>query len=819
MATIIQDLRFGLRMLGKHPGFTAAAVTMLALGIGANTAIFSAVSALFVRGLPVENARQLAVLSFRQPKSDVPPLFSYPDFKDIREQASGSMDVFAYRIGIDGMSDGDHADRIITSYVTGNYFTALGVKPALGRLILPSEGAPARSDPVLVLGYSYWQSRFGASPSVIGKQVRMDGHPLTIVGVAPKGFHGVLNEVDMAAYMPLNMTRIEFEGLLNDRKGRPLFALARLKAGTSMAQAKAVLDVIAQRLAQGHPDSDAGATIWVFPQREASFDPMPEPGEYRKELIVVGLFLGLAGLVLLVACFNVANILLVRATAREHEMTVRAALGAPRYRLVRQLLTESLLLALFGCGAGVVAGAWGSSLLSSIHVNAGVPVSLNFSFDWTVFAYAIAAAILAGLLAGIAPAVQAARSNPGQALHEGGRTVTARHHRLRDALVVGQVAGSIVLLAVAGLFVHSLRKVQHIYLGFNPAHVINFKLDPHMIGYNEAQGQQFYDGLLSRVRALSGVQSAAVAFTYPTSQYLNANTIYAEGHLPPKGQPAPTIPLNVISPGYFRTMGIPILEGRSFTDADTRKTRPVAVINQAMAKEFWPDEDPIGRRFRTENDSGPSVEVVGIARDSKYQNLLEKPTPYFYRPLAQDYVSIETLETRSLLPPETLIHEVERQVHDLAPGVPVFDIQTMEQALDGPGGFYSFRLGAYLAAALGILGLILATVGVYAVVSYSASQRTHEIGLRMALGARSRDIWRIVFGHGLTLIGLAIALGLIAAFALARAMASFLYGVSAHDPLTYLSAISLIAFVTLMACYIPSRRATKVDPMVALRYE
>jgi putative ABC transport system permease protein len=819
MQSFLQDLRYGLRMLAKNPGFTFVAVLTLALGIGANTAIFSVVNALFLRGLAVEHPDQLVALAFQQGRKDLPPLFSYPDLKDVGEQGSGDMEVFAYRFGMDGLSDGGHADRVITNYVTGNYFTALGVKPALGRLILPSEGAPSVSDPVLVLGYSYWQSRFGGSPGVIGKQVQVDGHPVTVVGVAPKSFQSLLNEVDIQAFMPLNMKGVEFEFPLDDRASRGIFALARLKSGVKLAQAQAALDVIAHRLSEQYPKTDAQASIRAYPQKEVALVPMPQPGAYEKQVIVTGLFLSLAALVLLLACFNVANILLARATAREHEMTVRAALGAPRHRLIRQLLTESFLLALLGCGAGIFVGVWGSYLLGSIHIAVGLPVTLNFSFDWSVFAYAIASASLAGMVVGIAPAFRAARADPGQALHEAGRTSTARRFRLRHALVMAQVAGSIVLLTVAGLFTRSLGKAQQMDLGFDPQHLANFSLDPHEIGYDYAQAMEFFKTLLERVRALPGVESAAFAFTYASNGVrLDSATVYVEGHLPPKGQPAPTVWTNVVTPGYFKTLGIPIIEGRGFTETDTNKSRHVAVINQAMAKEFWPNEDPVGKQFRAFQESGQPVEVVGIARDCKYQDLFAKSTPYLYLPLTQDFISLQTLQVRSQLPPATLYREVEQQIHGLAPGLPVSDVQTMTEALNG-GGFYAFRLGAYLAAVLGLLGLILAAVGVYGVISYSTSQRTREIGVRMALGARPRDIWKAVIGRGLGVVGAGMALGLIGALALTRAVGSFLYSVSAHDPITYLSVSVLIAGVALLACYIPARRATRVDPMVALRYE
>jgi predicted permease len=822
MGTLLADLRYGLRMLARNPGFTAVAVLTLGLGIGANTAIFSAVNALFVRTIGVQNPGALVSLGFSHKKDVGFSLVSYPDFQDMQRQAGQSADLFAYRWGIDGLSEGDRADQISANYVTGNYFTALGVKPALGRLILPSEGGVPGADPVMVLGYSYWKTRFGGDPSIIGREVRVDGHPVTIVGVAQKGFRGVLNEAEVPAYLPLNMSSIEgFGDLLTNRDARALFALGRLRRGASLQQAQASMNVIATRLSEQYPKTDLGANIWLLPQREAAINPLAKPGEYQREWAAAGLFLALAILVLFLACFNVANILLVRATTREHEMAVRAALGAPRHRLVRQLLTESLLLAFFGCAAGITVGSWGSSLLGSIHeVGGALPVNLNFGLDGRVLAYAVGAAILAALVVGAVPAHRAARVDPGEALHEGGRTVAGGRRRLRSILVVAQVAGSMVLLIVAGLFTRSLQRAQQMDLGFNPAQVLNLTMDPHEAGYSEAQGREFYRDLLARVRALPGVQSASLALSVPASQFADYDAVYVEGHLPRPGEAPPTISVNHVSTAYFETMGIPIRSGRAFLDSDTATAPRVAVINQTMARELWPNEDALGRRFRMNGESGPLTQVVGIARDCNYINLLAKATPYIYVPLAQEYVSLETLQVRTKAAPESMIGDVEEQVHSLASGLPIFGVETMEQGLNsGFAGFYAFHLGAYLAAALGLLGLILAVVGVYGVISYSASQRTHEIGIRMALGARPGDIWQIAFRQGLAIVGVGALIGILAALALTRVMASFLYGVSAHDPLTYLGVTLLIVAVTLLACYVPARRATSVDPMVALRYQ
>ncbi|MGH9444226.1 MAG: ABC transporter permease [Terriglobia bacterium] len=821
MSTLLNDLRFGWRQLARNPGFTVVAVITLALGIGANTAIFSVVNGVFLRGLPAQNPNQLVGLSFH-PKGGLGFYFSYPDFEDIRKQANSFSSMFAYDIELDGLSDGHRANQVVTSYVTGNYFTTLGLKPALGRVILPSEGKISGSDPVLVLGYSCWKERFGGDPGVLGKQVQVDGHPLTIIGVAPEGFRGLVSIVDVQAYMPLNMM-FTVEGRrhdwTNDRTSRWLDVLGRLKPGASMSEAQASLDVIARRLSEQYPKDDRSAIIETYPGKAASFKFQPTRQSYKVELIAVGLFLGLAALVLLLACFNVANILLVRATAREHEMAIRAALGAGRGRLTRQILTESLLLAFLGGAAGIVLGSWGNSALSAIHLQLGFPIHLNFRFDGRVFAFAFAAAVLSGIVVGVVPAVRASRANPSDALHEGGRGIVSGRHRLRNGLVIAQIAGSVVLLVVAGLFTRSLEEAQHMELGFNPDHVLNLTMDPHDAGYDKARGREFFHDLLSQVRSLNSVKSASLAFSYPASEYVEDERVYVEGHELPPGQAGPSVFDNSISPGYFKTMGIPILEGRGFAKTDSQSAPDVAVINQTMAREFWPDENAIGRRFKLSSDGEKWIQVVGIARDSKYYDLFTKARPYFYLPLDQDYSDLETLQVRTLEPPETMIAEVEQQIHSLAPGLPVFGAQTMTQALDSPNGFFDYRLASGLAATLGLLGLILAVVGVYGVVSYTASQRTHEIGIRMALGAQASDVWKMVFGQGLTLAGEGVLVGLLAAFAVSRVMAHIVFGVSAYDPLTFGGVTALLAVVALLACYIPARRAAKVDPMVALRYE
>jgi putative ABC transport system permease protein len=822
MTALFQDVRYGFRMLAKSPGFTAVAVLTLAVGIGANTVIFSAVNGLFLRGLAVENPGALVALGFSH-KNDVGlGLISYPDFDDIQRQAGTWVELCGYRYGVDGLSEGDRAEHVVVSYVTGDYFTALRVRPAVGRLILPSEGKIPGTDAVMVLGYSYWQARFGGDPSIVGKAVRVNGHPVTVVGVAQQGFRGVFPTlVNVQAYLPLNMAHTEAFGVtLTNRATRALFVLGRLRPGVSVQQAGASMNVIATRLSQQYPGTDLGAALWMLPQRETLLNPFAKPGIYHQQVMAAGLFLALALLVLLLACFNVANILLVRATTREHEMAARAALGAPRGRLLRQLLAESFLLAVLGCFAGLELGAWGVRLLQSLRFGAGMPFRLDFSLDWRVYAYAAGTAVLAGLVVGIMPGLRAARVSPSDALHEGGRTVVAGRHRLRNLLVTAQVAGSMVLLIVAGLFTRSLVSAQRMDLGFNPSYLLNLTLDPHEVGYDAAQRQQFYKDLLVHVQALPGVRSASVAHSYPSSVAADYSPVYVEGYTPPPGQAAPTILTNQVTPDYFATLEIPLLRGRAFRDSDTATAPHVAVINQTMAQKLWPNQEALGKRFRINSESDPLTEIVGIARDSKYIDLLANGVPYFYVPLAQHEISFANLQVRTVGAPESIIGSVEEQVHRLAPTLPIWSAETMEQTLkSGATGFYVFHLGADLAGGIGILGLVLAVLGVYGVVSYSTSQRTHEIGVRMALGAHADDIWRLVLPQGLAIVACGSLVGIGAALAWTRVMERFLVGVTGHDPLTYTAVTAVIAAVTLLACYVPARRATKVDPMVALRYE
>jgi putative ABC transport system permease protein len=591
-----------------------------------------------------------------------------------------------------------------------------------------------------------------------------------------------------------------------------------LKPRVSIKQAQSSLNAIAATLAEQYPATDKGISVHVMPERLARPEAMPNN---LVPIIAVGLFLFLAGLLLVLACLNVANILLVRATTRQQEMGIRVALGAGRARLIRQVLTETVMLALLGGAAGILLATWASpGLIESSKLGGGVPIRMDFGFDWRVFAYAAGAMVFTGIVVGLWPAWRAARADVNAVLREGGRTgASVERHRVRDILVVAQVAGSLMLLIVAGLFARSLKKAQQMYLGFDADHLLNVTVYPREIGYDEARTKEFFRDLKDRVRVLPGLKSLSLATSVPMSGSTSVDNIYVEGRPTPTGHQPPVIFSNNVDEDYFATMRVPLLRGRAFRETDDEKAPQVAVINQSMAAQFWPSEDAIGKRFSVKGATGPFLEVVGIAADGKYIFIAESPQPYFYRPLAQNFQAFCTLQIRSSVAPESLIAPVEQEIGTLAPDLPIFNAETMEQGLNGGNGFMVFREGAQRAAQMGFLGLLLAVVGVFGVVSYAAAQRTHEIGIRMALGAGQRDILRLVLGQGVRLVAIGVALGVAAAWALTRAMAKLLIGVSSTDPLTYAGAVAILAAIALLACYIPARRASQVEPLVALRYE
>ena len=815
--SIWQDFRYGVRMLAKEPGFTITAVITLALGIGANTAIFSLGNVLMFRPLPVKDAARLTVVALQRGAHGEPSQMSYLEYLDYRRNSSFS-DMTGYVLDVAGMGYQGHADRIIMSYVPSNFFAMLGINAPVGRLIRPGEGDSRNTGQVVVLGHSYWKRRFAGDPRAIGQSVTLNGQPMTIIGVVPEEFHGPNNIVEMDAYVPLGMYGAASgdTSFFTTRESTNVRVLGTLKPGVSIRQAEAELSVIAHRLAREYPQTEKDRIVRVFPEKIAR----PEPSVARSMPLVATVFLVLVGLVLLVACINVANLLLARSAARQKEMSIRAAMGAGRARLIRQLLTESVLLAIAGAVGGALAGNWVCHLLDRLRPLGDFPIHLAATFDWRVFSYVAAVAMLAGILAGLAPAVRASKADLNEALREGGRGLIGDGggHMLRNGLVIAQVAGSLIVLVAAGLFTRSLSRAESIDLGFDPHNVLNVALDPGLQGYQRARAEAFFRELLRRAKTLPGVQSASVAFSVPLSYYNDGSKVYAEGQAV-SSDLVPGAGLNFVSPGYFGTMRTPIVAGREFTDADTETSPAVAIINRTMAQRLWPGQNPLGRRFSYKGPAGPFVAVVGVAKDSKTTGLLDPMQPDFYVPQAQDYRSTHVLQLRTSVAPESLVPAVEALVRDLDPNLPVYDVMSMEHSLEGANGFFLFQVGAAIGGTLGGLGLLLAVVGVYGVVSYTASRRRHEIGVRMALGAQPGRIFGLVVRQGAILVGGGICVGLLAALAVTQLLASLLVGVSPFDPLTYASVASVLLVAALIACYIPAQRAVRVDPMQALRHE
>ncbi len=826
MQTFWQDIRYAARTLRKSPGFTIVAILTLGLGMAVNTTVFSVVNGLILRPLPVPHAEQITVLSSQQNGASTFQMFSYLDYQDVQRDTSGVFsDVFGYRTTLGALNADGRGDHCILSRVTGNYFSALGVKPALGRLILPSEGQTPGADSVVVLGYNYWQKRFGGDPSVVGKQVAIDGKSATIVGVAEKGFQGVYSIIDMDAYFPISApfdALSDPQKILHDeyskRDNRSLLLLARLKPGVSIGQARAALNVEAERLAENDPSADKGISIQIYPERLAR--PEPDPDATIPRVAVA--FSILAALVLLVACFNIANVLLVRATAREREMGVRAALGAGRGRLIRQHLTESLMLSFLGAIAGFILATWSAGFLSSLPLGTDLPVRFDFYPDARVYLFALVAVFVVAIVVGLVPALRVARTDVNALLREGGRSASEgrKRHIVRNTLVAAQLAGSMLLLIVAGLFMRSLHNAENIDLGFNPDHVLNLSVDVNQLNYSEVRGRAFFQQVDDRIAALPGVVSVAQAFTVPLGVISSDVPVTIPGRTLPAGEQPPHIMKNQVTPNYFQTMQIPLLAGRGFTASDDEKAPRVAIVNETMARQFWPGESAIGRRFRDGDSTGKEIEIVGVAKDGSYKEISDQhTTPFFYVPAAQEYLPMRTIHVRTSVPPETLALAIESQIRELAPGLAVSQVETMSHSLEGVNGFFFFRFGAQLTGAMGVLGLILAVVGVFSMVSYAAAQRTHEIGIRMALGAAPRDILNMVLRQSALVVGIGLAVGLALALAGTRALANLIVGVKPTDPVTFLTVAAVLSFVAVVACWIPARRATKVSPLVALRHE
>jgi predicted permease len=810
----LRDTYFAVRMLMKSRVFSAVAVATIALGIGVNTAVFGVINGIIFRPLPVKDSARVEVIAtFRASTPTLRPV-SFPDLQDYRAATRQVFDdIGGYAVGFMGLAyQGVGPERVLVTWVTGNYFSLLGIHPALGRLIAEEEGFPGDNAPVVVLGHSTWLRRFGGNRSIVGEKVALNGQPFTVLGVVPEDFRGTFAFSEAEVYMPGNWTS---RNLLDGRSVRTLHTLARLRPGVRLERAQAALDVVAERLGREYPADDKGVRLKIVPERLAR----PEEDNARSNGFGATAMLTLVELVLLVAMMNVANLLLVRVAQRRRELAIRLALGAGRGRIVRQLLTEFAILAVLGGIVGFGLAAWVWRLLAIIRLPGDLPIRLDFHPDGRVLAYGIGAtaftALLVGLLAG--------RGEPSRNLHGPLHSAEALSpanggHNFRKLLLVAQLAISFVLLVTGGLFLRSLKQAERADFGFEVEGMLNLQMDVAQLGYSQSVGRTFFDEVERRVRNLAGIKAVAFAFSVPMGYVGLSSRLEAEGRPANPGERI-IAGKNIVGPNYFATMGIPIERGRSFTEADDERSRAVAIVNRRLADLLWPGQNPLGRRFSQAGPDGPWLEVVGVTPTGKYRFLFEDPQAYYYAPSAQEYTAMRVLHVRTVALPEALAPVIEREIHRIQPELPLYDVQTMKNALDGGYGLFTVRTGALFAAILAFIGLSLAVIGLYGVVSYMANERTHEFGIRIALGATRKAIAMTVVRSGATLMLRGTTVGLAGAWGLTRFLSKLLFRIPPLDFVSLAAAFVCVAVVTLIAMSIPAHRATRLDPVVALRSE
>lgn len=808
---MLQDLRYGVRMLLKKKSFTVIAVLSLALGTGANTAIFSLINTALLRPLPIENPQQLVALN-NMAENHSFPSFSYPNYKDFRDRNDVFSALVGYRFTPLSLSHDGINERVWGYEVTGNYFDVLGVGAALGRVISADDDSLPGANPVAVMSYKCWQNRFGRDQSIIGKDVIVNGRSYLVIGVAPRGFYGteVVSAPDL--FFPIAMQeQLELGNKwLENRSADNVFVQGRLKPGVATAQAQTGLNAIASQLEQEFPDANQGKRVALSP-----------PGliglALRGPVLgFAGLLMAVVGLVLLLACTNLANLLLARATERRREIAVRLALGASRFRLVRQLLTESLLLAFAGGALGLLPAFWLVGLVATIKLPLNVPLALEIFIDYRVFIFTFLLSLATGVLFGLLPAMQATKTDLVPSLKDEVSFGGHRRSWLKNSLIVAQVSLSLVLLVGGGLMMRALERAQTINLGFDPQHAVEVAFDLRLQGYESGQGKEFQKRLLERVRVLPGAQSAGIADLVPVDLHFSRAAIFIEGQPLERLPAVPTAMYNRVSPGYFQAMGTRLLEGRDFVEQDDEKAQRVAIINETFARRFFPGEDAVGKRFSLGRPDAAKTIVIGVVQDGKYAGLNEDPKPFVSRPLWQSDVGATSVIIRTEGDEQKMKAAVSREVQQLDSHLPMSS-NTLVEKMSLP--LLPARIAATVLGGFGLVALALAAIGIYGVISFVVSSRTHEIGIRIALGAQRIDVLRLVLGQGMRLTLIGVAIGLSAALALTRLMKSLLFGVSATDPATFVIASLLLAGVALLACYLPARRAAKVDPMVALRHE
>jgi predicted permease len=803
---VIQDFRVALRRLRQTPGFTAVTIVTLALAVGATTTTFSALNHFLLRPLPVQRPKELVFLNSGAWGGISQ---SYPNYLDFRDRSRTLSGLIAYRIAPVALSQGGRNAHLWGDEATGNYFDVLGVRPFLGRAFTPEDDRRGSPHAVIVLSYAAWQGRFGADPNIAGKTAKLNGLDYTILGVMPKGFFGTEIILTPEFWVPLAMEpRIEpGNDWLDRRRSRNLWVTGRLKPGVTERQAEADLNTIAADLARVDKDNE-GMRINLSPPGLA--------GDFLRGPIIgfASVLMGVAGLVLVIACVNIAGMLLARATERRKEISIRLALGAPKWKLVRQLLVESLLLAAAGAVAGVLLAVWILELLAAIRLPIDVPAVTSLELDGRVIAFALGACVLTTILFGLAPALHAVRVELVPAL-KNQLSERFRKVQVRDLLVAAQVALSLMLLVGTVLVVRSLERATTIDVGFNPRHAVAVSFDVGLNGYSQEQGQAFERRLLDRLSRMPGFEAVGITDSIPLGLGESTTAAYAEGKPVPKRSEAPSPYYYDITPGYFRAMQTRLIAGRDFDAHDRADSTRVAIVNQALAGRLFPGENPIGQRFRTAPDRGAWTQIVGVAQDGKYQSLNDVSEPALFWPRSQNYNSTISVIVRSPLAGDDVVRRVTQVVNSLDPTLPFFQSGSLEEHMSLP--LMPARIAASMLGAFGFLAVILAATGVYGTLAYAISRRTREIGIRVAIGATAGDVLKLVLRRAALILACASALGAMLTLALGRFFSPILYGVSPRDPATYALALSLMAVVGIFACLVPARRALRIQPAMALR--
>jgi len=814
MGALVQDFRFAVRMLRKSPAYTAIAVATLALGIGANTTIFSWINSTLLNPVPgMATSKDMVTLSLGNSLQNPLP-FSYPDFVAMRDGQQSFTGLAALNVVPMSLTGTAEPQRVWGMVVSANYFDLLGIRPVLGRGFLPEEDQKPDGAPVVVISYRIWRTHFGGDPRVIGRAMDINQHPYTIVGVAPAVFQGSATGVRSDLWLPMMMqSEVMPQGnLLNDHHYFWMTVQGRLKPGVTLAQARQEMTIRIKRVAKDYPVEHRGHdTVSVFPLWRAPFS------ANQFFWLLLPMLMAIAGVVLLLACANVANLMLVRSIARRREMAIRMSLGASRWRLVRQLLVESMVLSLAGGAVAMLITIWTAGSLAKFIPPMDFPVALNIHADRSVLYAALVISLITGLVFGILPAVRASGESPVSVLKEesGSASGGRGKGRLASGLVVAQVSLSLLLLICSGLFIRSLVSAQQINPGFNPHNVLLTSFDLFQAGYPPERGIQFDRQLVAQLETLPGVKSVALSNRVPLTLSGGSTSVNPEGYVPQANE-SMEVQDAIVTPGFLKTLQLPLLSGRDFTPQDTLQTQRVAMVNEYFASRYFPNQEPLGKRVHSDL-TNEWFTVVGVVKNSKMNNLNEAPTPFIFLPLYQVYNAAMVIYVRTAGGPLHVAPIVQNAVHELNPNLVLYDVTTLGER-EQLASFVQ-RLAGTFVGAFGLLALVLAAVGIYGVTSYTTRQRTHEIGIRMALGAERGDILQLVLGRGLRLTVIGVLLGLSAAFALTRFLSSELLGVKSTDAFTFSSVALLLCAVTLAACYIPARRAANVDPMVALRHE